>query len=186
MPPGDIEIFSVKALGNLLAAADDSLIPYLAIRAFVGIRDSEINRMEWRHIKFTDRQIEVPASAAKKTRSRKNLRRLVPLLPNLEKWLAPFAQSEGKICVYFNSERAARKLADRIKAKWVHNGLRHGYGTCRVALTKNYPQVAYEMGNSVEVIKSCYDQVVSEKEANAWFSICPKMPGNVIRLATAD
>jgi len=79
-----------------------------------------------------------------------------------------------------------RKLAGQIKAKWVHNGLRHGYGTCRVALTKNYPQVAYEMGNSVEVIKSCYDQVVSEKEANAWFSICPKMPGNVIRLATAD
>lgn len=186
VPPGDIEIFPAKALAKLLSAADDALIPYLAIRAFAGIRDAELNRMEWRNIKFADRHIEVPASVAKKTRSRKNLRRLVPLLPNLEKWLAPFAGSDGMICVYFNSERAARKLAARIKVNWVHNGLRHGYGTCRVALTKNYPQVAYEMGNSVEVIKSCYDQVASEKEANAWFSICPTVPDNVVRLATAD
>jgi integrase len=154
---------------RLICAADDALIPYLAIRAFSGIRDSEINRIEWRHIRFEDRQIEVPASAVKPTRGRKRrvLRRLVPTQPNLEQWLAPYSQSEGKICVYFNSERAARKFAHHIKVKWVHNGLRHGYGSCRVAQTKNYPLVAYEMGNSVEVIKACYDQVVTETEANA-------------------
>jgi hypothetical protein len=125
--------------------------------------------MEWRHIRFEDRQIEVPASAVKPTRGRKRrvLRRLVPTQPNLEQWLAPYSQSEGKICVYFNSERAARKFAHHIKVKWVHNGLRHGYGSCRVAQTKNYPLVAYEMGKSVEVIKACYDQVVTETEANA-------------------
>ena len=55
--------------------------------------------MEWRHIRFEDRQIEVPASAAKPTRGRKRrvLRRLVPIQPNLEQWLAPYSQSEGKI-----------------------------------------------------------------------------------------
>lgn len=177
VPPSDIEIFSPKVLAKIMAAADDAdraFVPYLAIRAFAGIRDSEINRMEWHHIRFEDRQIEVPASAAKRTRGRKKLRRLIPLLPNLEKWLAPYAQSGGKICLYFNSERAARKPARRLRIKWVRNGLRHGYGTCRVALIKNYPEVAYEMGNSVDIIKSCYDQVVTEREAHAWFGVVPR------------
>jgi hypothetical protein len=85
------------------------------------------------------------------------LRRFVPIQPNLEEWLMPYFRSEGKICPYFNSEREARKLARRIKVHWVHNGLRHGYGSCRVAQTKNYPLVASEMGTSVDVIKASYD-----------------------------
>ena len=54
-----------------------------------------------------------------------------------------------------------------------------------MAILRDYPKVAYEMGNSVEIIKACYDQVVTPAEANAWFAIAPRVPSNVVRLAAA-
>lgn len=173
--PAEIEVFTPKTFEKLITAADSDLVPYLAIRAFTGIRDSEINRMEWSNVKFDEGHIEIPAASAKRTRAknRKALRRLVPIHPNLAAWLAPYRARTGKICAFYKSERVATNLAKRLKIKWVHNGLRHGYGSYRVAQTKNYPLVAYEMGNSVEVIKACYDRVVTAQEAIAWFSIYP-------------
>jgi hypothetical protein len=108
----------------------------------------------------------------------------VPIQPNLALWLAPYRQVTGRICSFHNSERVARHLAEKLEIKWVHNGMRHGYGSCRVAIIRNYPQVAYEMGNSVEVIKACYDQVVTPKEAAAWFSIEPVIPRKIDASAT--
>jgi integrase len=160
----EIGIFSPPAFAKLLSNAEPNLIPYLAIRAFAGIRDSEINRMEWRHIKWDEGLIEVPAAIAKKTRAKHQiLRRLVPIQPNLMEWLKPSRESVGKICAFYNSERVARHLAEKLEIPWVHNGLRHGYGSYQVAATRNYPQVAYEMGNSVEIIKASYDQVVTPR-----------------------
>ena len=174
----EIGIFASQDFAKLLSNAEPDLVPYLAIRAFAGIRDSEINRMEWRNVKWEERHIEVPAAAAKKTRAKRPqvLRRLVPIQPNLELWLAPYRHLQGRICSFYNSERVARHLAEKVGIQWVHNGLRHGYGSYRVAETRNYPQVAYEMGNSVEIIKAAYDQVVTPKEATAWFSIKPETP----------
>lgn len=175
----DVAIVSANNFAKLIHAAqaeDPALVPYLAIRAFTGIRDSEINRMDWTNVKLEQGQIEVPASAAKRTRGRRGnmLRRLVPIQTNLRAWLEGCRNQSGSICQYQNCQRIARKLAKKSRIKWVHNGMRHSYGSCRVALTKNYPLVAYEMGNSVEVIKRHYDQVVSENDAQKWFSIVPK------------
>jgi integrase len=174
----EIGIFTPTAFTILLKAADAELLPYLAIRGFAGIRDSEINRMEWKHVNWSEGLIEVPASAAKKTRGKQShaRRRLVPIQPNLAQWLAPYRNSTGKICSFYNSERAARRLAAEKQIPWVHNGMRHAFGSYRVATLRNYPQVAYEMGNSVEIIKSSYDQVVTPKEAEAWFAIVPEAP----------
>lgn len=175
--PTDVEIFSPSAFGRLIRAAQESyppLVPYLAIRAFTGIRDAEIARLDWANIKQEQRQIEVPAAAAKRSRSRVGLlRRLVPISANLQSWLDLCRDQQGPVCCYQNSQRIARRLARDIGVRWVHNGLRHAYGSCRVAETKNYPLVAYEMGNSVEIIKRHYDQVVTEADAARWFSIVP-------------
>ena len=183
----DIEVFSPGEFAKLLSNAGEDLTPYLAIRAFAGIRDAEINRMEWKHVKWAESLIEVPAALAKKTRGKKShgLRRLVPIQPNLAQWLAPYRGQKGKICSLYNSERVARGLAEKLGIGWVHNGLRHGYGSYRVAILRDYPKVAYEMGNSVEVIKSSYDQVVTPREAEAWFAIAPEQPANVVRVSHA-
>ena len=184
----DIQVFSAAAFAKLLANAGTDLEPYLAIRAFAGIRDSEINRMEWKHVKWEEGLIEVPAALAKKSRSKKShcLRRLVPIQPNLAQWLAPYRERKGKICSLYNSERTARTLARKLGIPWIHNGMRHGFGSYRVAILRDYPKVAYEMGNSVDIIKSSYDQVVTPREAAAWFAIAPHAPANVVVLAPSQ
>jgi integrase len=174
--PSEIGIFEPGEVEKLLDSAGERLVPYLAIRAFAGIRDAEIRRMSWDNVRFAERLIEVPAQAAKRTRGKSyRLRRLITMTPNLEKWLIPYRERKGLICQFYNPERAARKLARAVGIGWVHNGLRHGFGSYRVAQTRNYPEVAYEMGNSVEVIKRCYDQVVSTSEAERYFKILPKV-----------
>jgi integrase len=49
---GEIEIFSPEELAALLTHADDQLIPFLAIGAFAGLRSAEIDRLDWRDVKF--------------------------------------------------------------------------------------------------------------------------------------
>ena len=55
--------------------------------------------------------------------------------------------------------------------KWQQNALRHTCISAKVARTKNVPQVAYESGNSVAVIKKHYLDLMTPSEAGAWFAI---------------
>ena len=64
------------------------MVPFLAIGAFAGLRSAEIQRLDWADLK--ESFIEVTAGNAK-TRSR----RLVPIQPNLAKWLAIYRQDSG-------------------------------------------------------------------------------------------
>ena len=51
---GEIEIFTPVELEELLNAANDRLVPFLALGAFAGIRHAEIQRLDWADIKFDD------------------------------------------------------------------------------------------------------------------------------------
>ena len=165
---GEIRIFKPEAVEKLLNAADQKLRPYIAIRAFAGVRDAEIKRLDWVAVRFDHGDIEVGAKHAKTA-----ARRLVPMPENLKAWLEPYRGSKGKLCGYANSERLARKLADQVEVEWVHNGLRHSFVSYRVAETSDVAKVALEAGNSPEKIFSNYRALVTAAEAKAYFSILP-------------
>ncbi len=173
---GDIEIFSASNLAKLLKAADDTLRPYLAIRAFAGVRDSEMRRLTWENVRFEHGVIEIRASQAKTA-----ARRLIPIQPNLETWLSTHRKDEGRIG-YANNERIAGKLATDNGVKWIHNGLRHGFGSHRLAVLKDAAAVAHEMGNTERMVHACYKALVTEAQGKAWFAIEPERPKNVIKL----
>ena len=89
------EIFSVDELTALLNAAyavGPEVVPMLSIAAFAGLRDAEINRLDWSEIDLQRGFIEVKASKAKSAR-----RRLVRIQPNLAQWLAPYSAMSGKV-----------------------------------------------------------------------------------------
>jgi integrase len=175
----DIEVFSPDAMAALLRAADDTLKPYLAIRAFAGVRDSEARRLTWENVRFEQGVIEIRAGQAK-TASR----RLIPILPNLESWLTPHNGRTGRIS-YANAERIARRVAKENGIKWIRNGLRHGYGSFRLAVLKDAAAVAHEMGNVERVVHRHYKELVTESEGKAWFAITPEGPANVFQLKGA-
>jgi hypothetical protein len=57
---------------------------------------------------------------------------------------------------------------------WKHNALRHSFISYRVAKIKNVNEVAMEAGNSPDLIFKHYRELVTEKEADAWFGVSPE------------
>ena len=171
---GETEIFRVADIRRMLDAADDKLRPWLAVRAFAGVRDAELTRLTWENVRFEQGVIEIRAGQAKTA-----ARRLIPISPNLARWLAPYRGSEGRIG-YRNGARLAQRLAGELGIAWVRNGLRHGYGSHRLAATSDAAKVAHEMGNTERMVHQHYKELVTESEGKAWFDIVPDAPVNVV------
>jgi integrase len=173
---GPIEIYTPEEMMTLLAAADESLVSFIAIGAFAGLRSSEIQRLDWQDVKFDSDCIIVQKG---KVKQRGKSRRIVPMLPNLKKWLKSVAQNSGLVWPHSKPYlyEMLSTVATKAKVGWKSNALRHSFVSYRVAQIKNIPQVAYESGNSPQIIDSNYRELVTEQDAVKWFSIMPpQMP----------
>jgi integrase len=165
-PQKPVVILTVPQLAEVLRRANPKFIPYLAIAAFAGLRQSEIMRLCWEHI--DSRNIRVPPG-----QHRVKSTRVVPIQPNLLRWLDGCRQASGPVVPYkspwneVTEHLACTGVEDR------HNALRHSFGSYRLALLKNLHEVAHEMGNSPGVVNSNYREVVTPEQAEAWFALVP-------------
>ncbi len=80
-PQKPVDILTVTALRRLLDQVRPRFLGYLVVAAFSGLRQSEIQRLRWEHI--TNDYIRVPAGEY-----RVKSTRLVPIQPNMKRWLA--------------------------------------------------------------------------------------------------
>ena len=94
---GDIEVFTAAELTEIICCASERMIPFIVLGAFAGIRHAEIQRLEWRDVRFDEGHIEIRASKAK-TASR----RLVPILPTLKEWLLEYRKPAGLVVEHRN------------------------------------------------------------------------------------
>ena len=179
----EIEIFTPQELRLILSNARSEMIPFLAIGAFAGLRHMEIRRLDWSEV-GTD-YITVQKGKAK-TRSR----RLVPVQPNLEKWLTPYRKESGPVIQFEHVSKQLAWLVDDInsaqekdaaenkmeaprKFNWKHNALRHSFITYRIAVTKDENLTACEAGNSPKMIHGNYRALATEEVGKEWFKIEP-------------
>ena len=169
---GPIEIYTLDEMKALLEAAEKSLVPFIAIGGFAGLRSSEIRRLNWQDVKFDSDCIIVQKGKVKK---RGKSRRIVPMPANLKAWLKPFERKAGKVWPHSKPYLYESLVPVAVKANvpWKSNALRHSFVSYRVADIKNVPQVALEAGNSAQMIDSNYRELVTEAEARKWFSIMP-------------
>ena len=163
-----VTIFTQDELLNLLNRADSTLLPYLLIGAFAGLRNTEITRLEWNHIHFDRGFIECEASMTKTRR-----RRLVPISENLRAWLEPIARTSGRVAPYRDVATALGYFCQKIGTTWKRNALRHSYISYRLALVPDTARVALECGNSPNIIFQHYRELVVPAQAEAWFKIMP-------------
>ena len=160
----------------------------MALGAFAGLRSAEIERLEWADVDQARGHITISAAKAK-TASR----RIVPLLPNLAAWLAPYAKKtgpvwKGKHCEFYEAQQAtaaATASNDKPPVTWKTNALRHSFISYRVADIQNVAQVALEAGNSPQMIFSNYRELVAPADAATWFAIAPQQAANVVTLKAA-
>ncbi len=176
----EIEIFTPAEIAKLLAHASPDLLPFVAIGGFAGLRSAEISRLDWSEVKADF--IEV-----KKSKSKTRSRRLVPIQPNLQKWLASHRKQAGKVIPFAEKElfRPIQELVEASGVKWKHNGLRHSFCSYRYAACQNENTVAAESGHEPQKLFSNYREVVTPQEAQQWFGICPESPSNVIGMRAA-
>jgi integrase len=163
-----VEIFTPTEVARLLNAADPDFVPYLALIAFGGVRREELHKgLLWEAVNFDRGDIIVPAAIAKTGRKRK-----IVMSDNLLEWLAPFRMKYGPI---FDIDPQGRieKVVAASGVKWKRNALRHSFGSYRMEQTKNEGQVALEMGNSPQIVKDHYFEIVDERAARDYWDIRP-------------
>jgi len=168
-PEGEVSILTPDELRNLLSKCTPEIVPYVAICAFAGLRPSEAASLLWSDIHLDTMQIEVRARHSKTRRYR-----LVPIQPNLGKWLTQFRSGDGAI--YYSR----RKFREAYRAagidEWKMDILRHSYGTYRLPILKSADALALEMGNSPDVIFRHYRRPMNEASASAYFDLRPSVP----------
>jgi integrase len=167
-----IDIFAPDELRKLMNAAGESLLPYLVLGAFAGIRTAEIGRMNWDDIRLDERVILLDAAKTKTNR-----RRMPLICPNLAAWLAllkgdktgPVRDSQTK----FHLDRA--EMCEKAGVTWKHNGLRKSYISYRMAQPDaTSEQVAKQCGTSADMIEEYYKGLVAPSLAEGWFSMQPE------------
>ena len=181
--PAEIKILAPEQLLRLLTArqhaethghAHKTLIPFLALQSFAGLRHAETLKLDWRDIHLDERYLYVSKGIAKTGRDR-----IVPIAENLTAWLAPHLRRHGPVTpitashALTHAKRAAGLPAARDETR---NILRKSYISYRLALTKSIAQVAEEAGNSPAIIRQHYGRPIPEAEAQRWFSILPSAP----------
>jgi len=173
------EIFTVDELQALLDTAqriEPDVVPMLAIGAFAGLRDSEIQQLTWSEVNQARGFIEVTAAKAKSAR-----RRLVTIQPNLAAWLRPYSGLTGAVVPGADGQRrdAARGKLLRLRktaglTNWPKNGLRHSFCSYRLAATTNAHLVASELGHTTsQLVYQHYREVVTPEEAERYWQIAP-------------
>jgi integrase len=165
-PPG---ILSTSQVARLLESASEETLPIFALGLFAGVRSAELARLEWRHIKWDEHLVEVPALSSK-TASR----RMVSIPPNLVLWLAPYRGKQGPICPPGYYEQM---VEDRRKAaimEWPNNAMRHSYASYHLAAFKDAPALSLELGHvTPQMVFQHYREVVTPAEAAEFWKIAP-------------
>jgi len=186
LPDNPPEIFTVDELRALLDAAlreSADVLPMLAIGAFSGLREAEIQRLDWGEVNLARGHVEVKAAKAKSAR-----RRIVPIQPNLAEWLRPYTEIRGGVVPV-----GARGKLERVRKRagltsWPKNGLRHSFASYRLAAIHDAPRVASELGHaSPQMLYSTYRELVLPEEARRYWQIAPAAEAeNVVALSASS
>jgi integrase len=194
--PADTRILTPEEMTSLLSTrrqaeqcgrAPETLMPFLLLGGFAGIRHEEMNGskalLNWSHVDLDARQIYVHKGVAKTGRDR-----IVPISDNLAAWLLPYARPNGPLCPFSNTSGALCKAKARAGIQHgrdqTPNILRKSFISYRKALIKNVGQVADEAGNTPAIIRKYYDRPIPETEAKRYFNIWPTSAG-IIQLSFA-
>jgi integrase len=183
---GEVKILTIPETRQLLNAAlacehPASVIPYLVVQLFAGLRPTEAAKLRWERIHFQTGQIEVLGETSKTRETR-----FVTLEPLLVEWLLPFRLSKGPIigAHFANNLRDVRAAAGfSALCPWPKDVLRHCFGSYWLAVHKDRAHLAELMGNSLQVIKRHYRRAILGEAAQEFWRLSPSQapqPGKII------
>lgn len=167
------KVLKPAELHALLTAASQRLRPLLVLQAFAGVRRAEAERLTWAHIHLDTNEpcVELPSEITKTNR-----RRSVSLPVNAVAWLQTLPRDQvGPLGLSASAYRDdLTQAAKSASITWDENLLRHSFGSYRLAQIKNAAQVAEEMGNSPQVVRTHYQNLVRPEAVTDYWNITPE------------
>lgn len=174
---GPPAVLTPMQMRTLMAAAPKEIVPYLAVAGFAGLRNSEVEKLDWSNVDLKRKRIEVRAV-------HKTGHRWVDIEPNLLAWLEPYMRSSGPVTPKL-AIRIRKRVAKMTKIPWASNCLRHSYGSAHAVLHGDLVKTSSQMGNTPRVLLEHYRQLITPEQAADWFSIMRSDDqSNVIELGT--
>lgn len=173
-----VQTYTPDELAKLIKVTPREWRPVIVFGAFCGLRPEEIAPegrndkpgLTWENVLWEKGKVDVPAAVSKTRR-----RRFAPLPPAALAWLKPYRNAKGPVCPV--DQRFCHYLPWITKlsgVEWRADALRHSFASYRLALIKDLPALALEMGNSPAMIYRHYLDLQHEPEAKKWFSVMPK------------
>ena len=177
---GTRAIITRDNLDKLLAAAPAKHKAWIALGAWAGLRPEEaapkltklrdgMRGVSWEDIDFDFNIIRICPETSKVDRPR-----IIPLTPALRSLLLPL-RGIGPVCASnpVTDQTLAKLGKDILGGRWPADCLRHSYGSYRNAILRNLPQVAEEMGTSVDMLHRHYHNPQAVEDGEKWFYIEP-------------
>lgn len=172
--------YSVENTTAILHAAlalKSPALPAIVLGLFAGLRPSETLAIDLSAIRFDKTQFRTPATKPDGTRT-KTGSRMATLTPACVAWLSTQKRRDG--LAWPDGEHDLKDEMNRVfataKVKKISDGFRHSFITYRCAEIRDVGAVADECGNSPNVIKKHYREIVGQELAEKYFAIRPEAP----------
>lgn len=169
-----VSVLTPEEMARLLGASlqyRKDLVASLAIKAFAGLRSSEVMRLDWSSVE--DDALQVPAPVSKTGSSR-----VIKHIDPIRAWLHGRRKKNGKV-VDLNPKswhNAIDSLAKKAGVTVVRNSIRHSFGSYRHFVLESRYHLSEEMGNSPFMAKTRYvNLAIPAKARPKWWLITPEV-----------
>jgi len=134
-----------------------------------GIRVSELTRLGWSKVNLAERTVTIEARTTKT-----KTRRVVTLNDTATAWLTPHVRKSGTVVQTVGLREQLHKLRAAAGLKrWPINVMRHSFGSYALSEWQDVARVSYQMGNSPQICKRHYEQIVTKSAATAFWALRP-------------
>ena len=171
------KILKVSQARAILTELEDPwCLLYVVLSLFTGIRHDELQRSTFEIIR-PGRVVDIPAEISKTKK-----RRIIPIQPVLNAWLAPFYGRHGLVLPIANVQNKVRQLLEQSDApgvprKWGRNWLRQSFASYRLAQTGSVTDTSQEDGHYAYVLERVYLELSSKEDALEYFALSPEACG---------
>ena len=151
------------------------ILPALVLGLFSGLRPSEARALDLGTINFDSDGFRTPAFH-RTGEPTKTGARVAPLTPACKAWMASQTRRTGFAWKGGDEEYQLemRAVLEAAGVKGIYDGARHSFISYRTAEIRDVARVADECGNSPNVIKKHYREIVTTEAAKVFFAIRPE------------
>lgn len=195
IPPLKIKALPPKILtpaqaAKIMETASEQTVAFWAVALFAGLRpESEIERLRWEDIDLDQKTLAVHHEG-------KTSRRIVKMHDNLVAWLRPHAKARGSVTHELPHSTLGNRLReDKRRAgfgkgekltPWVQDFARHSFCSYYLAECGDVGVVATQAGNSPEILRKDYLNLVKPAAAAQYWQITPTVEqGKILAMRSA-